>query len=75
MVEQRQRTRMTSGVGKVWRWLYMSEGTPEINSSVTDSGSGPLAYRLVLTAILCVSVMFVIVMAIFGFLGVFDEAT
>jgi hypothetical protein len=39
------------------------------------SGSGPLAYRLVLTAILCVSGMFVVVMAIFGFLGVFDEAT
>ena len=56
----------------------MSEDTPDTNRStgVTDSsGSGPLAYRLVLTAILCVSAMFVVVMAIFGFLGVFDEAT
>ena len=34
-----------------------------------------MAYRLVLTAILCVSAMFVVVMAIFGFLRVFDEAT
>jgi hypothetical protein len=56
----------------------MSEGTPETNRSSgmgNLSGSGPLAYRLVLTAILCVSGMFVVVMAIFGFLGVFDEAT
>jgi hypothetical protein len=77
MAEERQRTKMVSNVGMIWRWLYMSEGTPETNktSSVTDSGAGPLAYRLVLTAILCVSVMFVVVMAIFGFLGVFDEAT
>ena len=56
----------------------MSEETPKGNSSdsVNESlGSGPLAYRLVLTSILCVSGMFVVVMAIFGFLGVFDEAT
>lgn len=55
----------------------MSEEAPETNNSsgTTDSGSGPLAYRLVLTAILCVSGMFVVIMAIFGFLRVFDEAT
>jgi hypothetical protein len=76
--EKRQRPKRTSSVGNIWRWLYMNDMTPETNrsSGVTDSsGSGPLAYRLVLTAILCVSGMFVVVMAIFGFLGVFDEAT
>ena len=78
MAEKRQREKGLSGISTIWRWLYMSEGTPGMNrsSGVADSsGSGPLAYRLVLTAILCVSGMFVVVMAIFGFLGVFDEAT
>ena len=58
--------------------MYVSEETPEMNKSsdlIDSSGSGPLAYRLLLTAILCVSVMFVTVMMIFGFLGVFNEAT
>ena len=78
MAEKRQREIVLSGISTIWRWLYMSERTPEMNESsgVTDSlGSGPLAYRLVLTAILCVSTMFIVVMAIFGFLKVFDEAT
>jgi hypothetical protein len=78
MAEKRQREKGQSGISTIWRWLYMSEETPELNrsSGVSDSsGSGPLAYRLVLTAILCVSGMFVVIMAIFGFLGVFDEAT
>jgi hypothetical protein len=78
MAERRRREKGLSDISKIWRWLYMSEDTPDTNRStgVTDSsGSGPLAYRLVLTAILCVSAMFVVVMAIFGFLGVFDEAT
>jgi uncharacterized protein YdbL (DUF1318 family) len=77
MAEKRQREKRVSGTSKIWRWLYMNEGTPETNrnSGVPDSGQGPLAYRLVLTAILCVSGMFVVIMAIFGFLGVFDEAT
>jgi hypothetical protein len=77
MAEKRQREKRVSGISKIWRWLHMSDGTPEANrnSGVPSSGQGPLAYRLVLAAILCVSGMFVVIMAIFGFLGVFDEAT
>jgi hypothetical protein len=46
----------------------MSEGIPETNrrSNMSDSAAGPLAYRLVFNAILCISVMFVVVMATFG---------
>jgi hypothetical protein len=78
MAGKRQREKRVRGISTIWRWLYMSEKTPETNrssSGVSDTGSGPLAYRLVLTAILCVSGMFVVIMAIFGFLRVFDEAT
>ena len=78
MAEKRQREKRVSGISTIWRWLYMIEETPETNRNskgVSDTGSGPLAYRLVLTAILCVSGMFVVIMAIFGFLRVFDEAT
>lgn len=78
MAEKGQRETGLGGIGRIWRWLYMSDGTPEMDrsSGVTDSsGSGPLAYRLVLTAILCVTAMFVVVMIVFGLLKVFDEAT
>jgi hypothetical protein len=36
---------------------------------------GPLAYRLVVIAVLCVTFMFIVVMVVFGLLRVFDEAT
>jgi hypothetical protein len=37
--------------------------------------TGPLAYRVTLVALLCVTVFFEVVMVIFGVLGVLDKAT
>ncbi len=59
MDKERQRTTRFRNLGNIWVWLHMCEGTPETNktTSATNSGAGPLAYRLVLTAIPCVSVI------------------
>jgi disulfide bond formation protein DsbB len=55
----------------------MSETDPETNQrkGTVPAESGPLAYRLVVVAVLCVTFMFIVVMVVFGLLRVFDKAT
>jgi hypothetical protein len=63
-------------VRKVWRWL-MSETDPETKGQkgAVPAEIGPLAYRLVVIAVLCVTFMFIVVMVVFGLLRLFAEAT
>jgi hypothetical protein len=55
----------------------MSETDPETKgqNGSAPAHSGPLAYRLVVVAVLCVTSMFIVIMVVFGLLRVFDEAT
>src|SRR5688572_16866119 len=69
---------LTVRARKIWGWI-MAENNTEAAENNTKAKGGdsrttdPLAYRLVVTAILCVSILFIVVMVFFGWRGVFKE--
>jgi hypothetical protein len=56
---------------KIWGWTMGENGTGA-NTGASTRGA-PLAYRLVITAILCVTILFIVVMVFFGWRGVFKD--
>ncbi len=62
-------------LSRLWGWIMGEKDTEaDASSGGASKEEGPLAYRLVVIAILSVSVLFIVVMVFFGWQGIFDNA-
>jgi hypothetical protein len=62
-------------LSRLWGWIMGEKDTEaDASSGGATKREGPLAYRLVVIAILSVSVLFIVVMVFFGWQGIFDDA-